>query len=207
MRTKSPYQRVKDIVVDAKKRPGAVSYASSGIYRVCHGATDTFTHASGIKLNHIPYGGGAPSLLALLSGDVDFGLVTRSVGVSHLQSGKLRPLAAWGAERRKDYPDVPTIKEAGYDVDDQLWSGLFVPAGTPVAVQKAIREAVRVAANDDQFKKMLESQTASAAYRGAPEFDHYVSKTRHAGLKLFRRLACRNRNSVPRRERVACPDR
>lgn len=173
VRADSPYQDVKDIVADAMKRPGAVSYASSGIYGVYHVATDMFSHASQIKLNHIPYGGGAPALLALLSGDVDFGLVTRSVGVSHLQSGKLRPLAAWGAERWKDYPSVPTIKEAGYDVDYQLWSGLFVPAGTPLTVQKTLREAVRIAAGNEQFKKTLESQNASAAYMDAPEFDRY----------------------------------
>ena len=173
VRSESNYRTVADVVSDARKRPGAVSYSSSGIYGVYHVAMNMFTSAAGIRMNHIPYGGGAPALLALLSGEVDVALVTRSVGAAHLKSGKLRPLAAWGGEKWNDYPETPTIKAEGYDVDYQLWSGMFAPAGTPPEVLASLRSAVRVAVQDAQFKTTLARQGASIAYLDAPEFQSY----------------------------------
>ncbi len=99
VRTESPYRNLADIVTDARKRPGGVSYASSGPYGVYHVATEMFADEANLKLLHVPYAGGAPVMLALLSGQVDIGLVTRSVGASHLKGGKIRPLAAWGDAR------------------------------------------------------------------------------------------------------------
>lgn len=176
VRADSPYRTVKDLVTDAKKRPGAVSYASSGVYGVYHVATDMFTHAAGIKMNHIPYNGGSPALMALLSGEVDVALVTRSVGAAHLQSGKLRPLAAWGAQKWADYPNVPTIKQEGFDVDYQLWSGLFAPAATPPEIMNVLRKAVGIAAKDDKFKSTMAQQGVVIAYMDAPVFKQYWDK-------------------------------
>lgn len=150
-----------------------VSYASSGVYGVYHVATSMFTDAANIRMNHVPYGGGPPALMALLSGEVDVSLITRSVGAPHLRSGKLRPLAAWGNEKWADYPDVPTIHSAGFDVDYQLWSGMFAPAGTPPAVMNVLRDAVRAAVNDAAFKQSLQKQGATLAYLDAPEFRRY----------------------------------
>ena len=160
VRANSPYRSLKDIVEDAKKRPGAISYASSGVYGVYHVATEMFAHEAGIKLHHVPYKGGAPALLALLSGEVDIGLVTRSVGLKHLQAGTLRPLAAWGSERWEQFPDVPTVKELGFNVDYSLWSGLFAPAGIPDPVMKTVRDAVRAAVDDPQFRNFWHADAA-----------------------------------------------
>jgi tripartite-type tricarboxylate transporter receptor subunit TctC len=132
-----------------------------------------FTHAAGVNMNHIPYNGGPPALMALLSGDVDVSLVTRSVGLPHLQSGKLRGLAAWGSEKWSDFPSVPSLKEQGFDADYQLWSGLFAPAGTPGEVVNVLRDAVRGAMEDPQFKASLLRQQASSAYMDTPEFQKY----------------------------------
>lgn len=173
VRTESKYETVADVVSEARKRPGAVSYSSSGIYGVYHVAINMFTDAARIKMNHIPYAGGAPALMALLSGEVDVALVTRSVGAAHLKSGKLRPLAAWGSEKWSDYPQVPTIKAEGFDVDYQLWSGVFAPAGTQPEALAAVRTAVRAAVQDAQFKAALAKQGAVLAYMDGPEFQRY----------------------------------
>ena len=170
VRANSPYRSLKDIVEDAKKRPGAISYASSGVYGVYHVATEMFTHEAGIKLHHVPYKGGAPALLALLSGEVDIGLVTRSVGLKHLQAGTLRPIAAWGSERWEQFPDVPTVKELGFNVDYNLWSGLFAPAGLPQPIMKTVRDAVRNAIEDPQFRTAMDKLHAKLAYLDAPQF-------------------------------------
>jgi tripartite-type tricarboxylate transporter receptor subunit TctC len=170
VRAESPYKSLQDVVEDAKKRPGRISYASSGLYGVYHVATEMFTHNAGIRLHHIPYKGGAPALLALLSGEVDIGLVTRSVGLKHLQAGTLRPLAAWGSKRWEQFPALATVKELGFEAEYNLWSGLFAAAGTPEPVMKKVREAVRVAVEDAQFRSAMEKLQASVAYLDAPEF-------------------------------------
>lgn len=173
VRAESKYRTVGDLVDDVRARPGAVSYASSGVYGVYHVAMSMFTDAGGLRMNHVPYAGGPPALLALLSGEVDVSLITRSVGAAHLRSGKLRPLAAWGSQKWIDYPEVPTIRGAGFDVDYQLWSGMFAPAGTPPDVMNAIRDAVRASVDDPQFKAALQKQGATSAYLDAPEFQKY----------------------------------
>lgn len=170
VRAGSPYRSLKDVIEDAKNRPARITYASSGLYGVYHVATEMFTHEAGVRLHHIPYKGGAPALLALLSGEVDIGLVTRAVGLKHLQAGTLRPLAAWGSRRWEQFPDLPTVKELGFDVEYNLWSGLFAPAGTPEPVMKKVRQAVRTAMDDAQFKSAMEKLQASLAYMDAPDF-------------------------------------
>ena len=115
-------------------------------------------------------------MMALLSGEVDVALVTRSVGAAHLQSNKLRPLAAWGAQKWADYPNVPTIKQEGFDVDYQLWSGLFAPAATPPDVINVLRKAVGIAAKDEKFKSTMAQQGVAIAYMDAPEFKQYWDK-------------------------------
>lgn len=112
-------------------------------------------------------------MLALLSGQVDIGLVTRSVGASHLKGGKIRPLAAWGDARWKDYPDVPTVKEAGFNVNYSFWTGMFAPASTPADVMAVVREAVRAAVSDPQFKASMAAMGAPIIYQDAPEFARY----------------------------------
>lgn len=167
----SKYHTVADLVADAKRRPGVISYASSGNYGVYHIATEMFTDAAKIRLNHIPYGGGAPAMLALISGQVDLSLMTRSVGLAQLQSGKVRPLAAWGSSRWQDYPDVPTIIESGYSVAYTLWSGLFVNSSVSPNVVNILRRAVVTAVTDSAFKAAMQSQGVKVAYLDGPEFE------------------------------------
>lgn len=192
VRAESKYKNLRDLLNDARAQPGKISYASSGVYGVYHVATSMFTHAAGISLNHIPYNGGPPALMALLSGDVDISLVTRSVGLSHLKSGKLRGLAAWGSEKWSDFPNVPTLKEQGFDADYQLWSGLFAPADTPSEVINVVREAVRSAMDDPQFKASLIRQQASSAYMDMPEFQKYWAEDAKRLIDAVQRIGPTN---------------
>ncbi len=173
VRPESRYRTVADLVADARERPGKISYASSGVYGVYHVATEMFADAAGIKLLHAPYAGGAPALMALMSGQVDVGLVTRSVGAAQMKAGKLRPLAAWGDTRWDDYPDVPSIRETGYRADYTLWSGIFAPAGTPADATEKLREAVKIAVADPAFRQSMERLGAPLVYLDAPEFEKY----------------------------------
>lgn len=188
VRTESPYKTLADVVADAKKRPGGVSYASSGPYGVYHVATEMFADEANLKLLHAPYAGGAPAMLALLSGQVDIGLVTRSVGAAQLKAGKIRPLAAWGETRWKDYPEVPTVKEAGFNVNYSFWTGVFAPVGVAPEIMKVVREAVQAAVADAQFKTSMAAIGAPIIYQDAPEFARYWENDAARVIKVVQKI-------------------
>lgn len=189
VRPDSPHRTLRDLVEDAQRRPGVLSYASSGVYGVYHIATEMFARAAGIQLNHVPYNGGAPALLALVGGDVDFGLVTRSVGLKQLQAGKLRPLAAWGGQRWDELPDVRTVAELGFAGGEYtLWSGLFVRAGTPDAVTMKIREAVRTTVTDPSFASTMARLHVAPSYLDAPEFARFWESDASRLTAVVRRM-------------------
>src|SRR6266566_168606 len=92
-----PWKSVKEFVDDAKKRPGEISYSSSGVYGTLHMAMEMLSHGAGINLKHVPYSGAGPALTAVLGGHVDTLASGPAVVIPHLKAGKLRPLAGWGA--------------------------------------------------------------------------------------------------------------
>ncbi len=188
VRPESPYRSFKALVEDAKKRPGALSYASSGIYGVYHVATEMLANAAGIRMLHVPYAGGAPALTALLTGEVDCGLVTSSVGRPYLKAGKLRPLAAMSAERWKTAPDVPTLAELGLAVDYTLWSGMFAPAGTPPEVLHVLDDAIGKAVQDPAFTAVIEHSGATVAYLDAAKFSAFWKQDSDRLIEAVRRI-------------------
>jgi tripartite-type tricarboxylate transporter receptor subunit TctC len=92
---------------------------------------------------------------------------------SHVKAGKLRPLASWGAKRHEAYPDVPTFKELGYDIEYYIWAGMFAPRGTPEPVMKVLRDAARKAVEDPDFKTTMAKVNSPVHYLDAPEFAKY----------------------------------
>jgi tripartite-type tricarboxylate transporter receptor subunit TctC len=171
-----PWKTVKEFVDDAKKHPGEISYSSSGVYGTLHMAMEMLTHGAGIQLKHVPYSGAGPALTALLGGHVDTLASGPAVVIPHIKSGKIRPLAGWGAKRVASLPDVPTFKELGYDIEFYIWAGLFAPRGTPAPVMKTIRDAVKQAVNSGEFKTAMEKIQTPIAYLDAPEFQKFWDK-------------------------------
>jgi tripartite-type tricarboxylate transporter receptor subunit TctC len=188
VRTDSPYKTLKDLVDDAKKRPGAINYSSSGNYGTYHVATEMFNYAAGIEMKHIPYAGGGPALIALLGGQVDVGLLGPSVASAQIKAGKLRPLASWGGKRLAAFPDLPTLKELGYNVEYTIWSGLFAPAGTPEPVVKALRDGVRATVNDEEFKASMAKIETPIYYLDAPEFKKFWVEDAKRLIEVVRKI-------------------
>jgi len=176
VRAESPWKSVKEFVQDAKKRPGDISFSSSGVYGTLHMATEMFAHAAGIQLKHIPYSGAGPALTAILGGHVDSLASGPAVVAPHIKAGKLRPLAGWGAKRVAALPDVPTFKELGYDIEFYIWAGLFIPRGTPAPVTKTLRDTIRQAVNSSEFKGAMDKIETPIAYLDAPEFQKFWDK-------------------------------
>jgi tripartite-type tricarboxylate transporter receptor subunit TctC len=175
-RSDRPWKSVKEMVEDAKKRPDGISYSSSGIYGTLHMAMEMLIHSAGIKLKHVPYGGAAPALTALLGGHVDCMASGPAVVLPHIKAGKLRPLAGWGEKRVAVLPDLPTLKELGYNAEFYIWAGLFAPKGTPEPIMKKLRDTVRAAMQEADFKAALDKMETPIAYLDAPEFQKFWDK-------------------------------
>ncbi len=176
VRADRPWKSVKEFVEDAKKRPEQISYSSSGIYGTLHMAMEMFVHSAGIQLKHVPYSGAAPALTAILGGHVDALASAPAVLLPHIKAGKLRPLAGWGAKRVDALPDLPTFKELGYDAEFYIWAGLFAPRGMPEPIMKKLRDTVRAAVQDPEFKSAMAKMETPIAYMDAPEFQRFWDK-------------------------------
>lgn len=188
VKSDSPYKTLKDLVDDAKKRPGTINYSSSGNYGTYHIATEMFSNAAGIEMKHIPYAGGGPALIALLSGQVDVGLLGPSVASAQIKAGKLRPLASWGGKRLAALPDLPTLKELGYNIQYTIWSGLFAPAATPEPVMKTLRDAVRAMVADEEFKASMVKIETPINYLDAPEFKKFWEQDAKQLIDVVRKI-------------------
>src|SRR5438876_6526181 len=114
VRAESPWKTAKEFIDDAQKRPGQISYSSSGVYGTLHMAMALLEHGANVKLRHVPYSGAGPALTAILGGHVDALASGPAVVLPHIKAGKLRALAGWGDARVASLPDVPTFKELGY---------------------------------------------------------------------------------------------
>jgi len=171
----SPWKTLDDFVQSAKKEPGTISYSSSGIYGTTHVAMEMFAQAAGIKLLHVPYPGGGQQVMAVVSQEVQATPQALAPLQQHIKAGKLRALAVWGSERLSTLPDVPSMKELGYDVEFQLWTGMFAPAGTPDDVIKRLRDSVREAVRSPAFVSTLDSMQTPIQYLDADEFEKFLT--------------------------------
>ena len=186
VRKDSPFKSMADIVAEAKRRPGEIMYSSSGFYGGSHVPTEMWAHAAGIKLRHIPTLGGGPSQTALLGGHVDMLFGVPMIAYGQIKSGDLRPLAVSADKRLAAYPDIPTLKELGYDVEYYIWCGLFAPQATPPEILKIVREAVKNAVGTPEFKNAMEKMNTPIDYRDADEFKKFWDADAERLIKVIR---------------------
>ena len=170
-----PWKSMKEVLDEAKKRPGEIVFASAGLYGATHVPMEMILNAAGgLRMRHLPTAGGGPATTAVLGGHADLWASTIGPATPHIKSGKIRPLAVTSVKRHEFFPDVPTLKELGYDVEYYLWIGLFAPKATPPPVVKVLRDATRQAVQDSEFKAALEKLSAPAAYQDADEFKPWL---------------------------------
>jgi tripartite-type tricarboxylate transporter receptor subunit TctC len=155
---------VQELVAAAKKDPGKLAYSSSGAGVVTHLAALSFEKAANISMLHVPFKGGAPSLLAVASGDVQLTFGTPPSVLPLAQNGKLRVLAVSSGQRSPLFPDLPSVAEAGVKGYDFLfWFGLFGPAGLPADVRQKLFDASVAALKDPEVRARLEKSGNEAA--------------------------------------------
>ena len=137
---------------------------------------EIFASAAGIKLFHIPYQGGGPAVAALLGGQIDALASGPSAAIGQIKAGKMRALAVWGDKRLASLPDVPSMKELGYDATFYIWSGLLAPAATPQSVITMLRDVARRATEDPEFKEAMAKVETPIAYLDAPQFKTFLDR-------------------------------
>jgi tripartite-type tricarboxylate transporter receptor subunit TctC len=166
---KSGIKTAKELVALAKEKPGAISFASTGIGSPPHLAQELLSSAAGVKFLHVPYRGAAPALTDLLGDQVQVLAADVPVLIAQIQAGNLVPIGAAADKRDAILPDVPTLAEQGYpNTDASNWYGLLAPAKTPAAAIAKLNEAVNAALNDPQTRDKLVKSGATPV-GGTPE--------------------------------------
>jgi tripartite-type tricarboxylate transporter receptor subunit TctC len=190
--SQQPYKTLKDFVEDAKKRPDAIIYSSGGLYGATHLPVALLEQATGIpKLRHLPTNGGGPAITALLGNNAQMSTQTSSASLQHIKAGKLRALASFGANRSKELPDVPTLKELGYGVEYYLWVGIFAPKGTPAAIVSTLNGAIEKAAESELFKSAIANLGLDPGFLNAAGFATFWgedAKRSDEAVKLIGRI-------------------
>ena len=139
-----PARTVQELIALLKGKPGEYNFASSGAGSTQHIAAELFKDATGVQITHIPYRGSGPAMVDLMGGRVQIAFETASSVIPHIKSGKVRALAVLSAARNPQLPDVPTMAEAGVPgVEMSAWYGIYMPSGTPAAIQRRARRGQR----------------------------------------------------------------
>jgi tripartite-type tricarboxylate transporter receptor subunit TctC len=171
-----PYKSLKEFVEDAKKRPNQIVFSTAGFYAATHLPMALFMKAAGIQMRHLPTNGGGPSLTALLGNNSNVSILAVSGTLAQIKAGKLRPLALMGGTRSKALPDVPTMKELGYNTEYYLWVGIFAPKGTPDGAVTFLRKSIDTAVHSDQYKTALANIGLELGYLDGPDFAKFWAK-------------------------------
>jgi tripartite-type tricarboxylate transporter receptor subunit TctC len=169
VRADSPWKTWKDLVAFAKANPGKVTYATPGNGSSLHITMEDIAQREGIKWVQVPFKGYAEGATALLGGHVDVHADSTGWG-EQVNSGRLRLLVTWGAQRTKRWPNVPTLKEVGYPIVSNSPFGIAGPKGMDPAVVKALHDAFKKALDDPEFQKTLEKFDQEAYYLNSADY-------------------------------------
>ena len=181
-----PAKSVNELIALVKTRPHPINYSTSGTGSALHLAGELFSMVAGIKMMHIPYKGSAPSLTALLSGEVELSVDTILLAQQFVKAGRLRAIAVLGAKRSPLLPNVPTTAESFPDYGVTNWFGLVAPAATPPDIRARIHvETVKVLRSPD-IKERLLSQGAEPVGSTPAEFGAFLKAETAKWAKVIR---------------------
>jgi tripartite-type tricarboxylate transporter receptor subunit TctC len=175
-----PVKNIKELIALAKKNPNTVKFGTSGPGGLTHLAVELLASQTGTKFAHVPYKGGGPTLIALMSGEVDMAALAVVAAVGYVNSNRMRVLAVTSAKRMAILPNIPTVAESGVPQHEfDSWVGVVAPASTPAPVVKLLNEhivraarlpdvverfgkdgAQVVASSPEQFKKVITEEVA-----------------------------------------------
>jgi len=169
-----PVRTTKDFIALAKARPGELLYGSAGIGAFQHLSMSVFANMTGLKMVHVPFKGGAPAVIAMMSGEVHAILTPIAELYPHLKSGRLRPIAVSSETRTTQFPEIPAIAETVKGYEFISWFGTFVPAGTPKPIIDRLNAELKKAVADPDVASKLSAQTLDPMYMTPEEFAKHL---------------------------------
>ncbi len=177
---------VKELIAAAKKAPGTLNYATSGVGSAPHFGAALFSQITGVKMVHVPYKGGSPAVVSVVAGDTQVTFATPPSVLPMVKAGRLRALAVTNRERSPLMPDIPGMAEAGVpDYAIAFWYGLFVPVGTPPDIVKKLFDATIAAAQRPEFKAALAREGTEVSISRSPEdFAAFLAEDAKFWVKL-----------------------
>jgi tripartite-type tricarboxylate transporter receptor subunit TctC len=187
-----PVRSVKALIAFAKARPGSLTYGSAGNASASHLSMELFNYLTGNKMIHVPFKGGGPARISLISGETAIQFATIPAMMPHFREGRLIPLGVSTLERDPTLPDLPTIAEmgvAGFEVAE--WQGVVVPAGTPTEIVARLhQEIVKVLAHPE-VKDRLAANGARPVGSTPAEFEAFIRKEMAVWSKVIRTAGIR----------------
>lgn len=183
-----PANTLQEFIALAKKKPGDITYSSSGVGGGPHLAGELFDSLAGTKLAHIPYKGSGQSLTDLLGGQVNATFDSLLQALPYIKEGKLRALAILGSERSPLLPNVPTVAEAGVpEYEFTNWYGLTAPAGTPPEAIQKLNDGIRQVLRQPDVKEKLEAMGARVVGDTPQEFGTFIASENVKWEKVIQR--------------------
>ncbi len=170
-----PAQSVKDLIAYSKQRPGELRYSSPGVGSTLHLSAELFQYMTGVKWSHIPYKGGGPALVALLSGEVSLHFANIPVAIPHVRDGRLRAMALSGAKRTSLLPAVPPLAESGLPgFEVTSWFGIAAPAKTPSAITGKLHATILRSLNTPDMRARLADQGADPIGNSPEQYTAFI---------------------------------
>ena len=170
-----PPRNVQELIVQAKKRPGQINFASSGTGTTVHLSAELFQFMTGVRWVHIPYKGGGPAVVELMAGQTQIMFANMPTAIHYVRDGRLRARAVTGARRAPAAPESPTVAESGvpgYEVT--AWYGVSAPAKTPRAIIDRLYDEIVRAVNSPDLRERLTSQGADPVHKTPSEYTAFI---------------------------------
>lgn len=173
---KVPAKTLPEFVTLAKASPGQLKYATPGPAGQSHLVTELFSQRAGIRMQHVPYRGGAPAISSVVQGDTQFAVISPLASLPHIQSGALRPIAAGSLARDPQFPDLPTVAQSGFpDFEAIQWVGLLTTAGTPKEIVERLNTEVNRVIREPEIIAKLAVQGIAPAGGTSADFQKVIA--------------------------------
>jgi tripartite-type tricarboxylate transporter receptor subunit TctC len=171
-----PFKSVKDLIEAAKKQPGKLLYASSGVGTFLHLGPELFKTMAGVDILHVPFRGAAPAMVDVMGGRIHMAFGSIPSTIVHLRSGKLRALGVGAAERYPLLPEVPTVSESGLPgYEAANWIGVVAPAGTPAPIIEKLQQEISLMQESPEVQKQLANEGAALLRMSSADFGKFIA--------------------------------
>jgi tripartite-type tricarboxylate transporter receptor subunit TctC len=176
VKKESPWKTLEELIADAKKNPGQLTYASAGPGTTPHFIGELVKLKTGADLTHVPLGSESAAATAVLGGHVNVSFLTLGTSRSHLEAGTFRALAVASNRRLKDFPDIPTTVEKGFpELNLKIWVGFFAPVKTPTAIVKRLAAVINGSLKDPEIVAKIEKSQALVENFGPDETAKFLA--------------------------------